>query len=263
MDSAKKSCCVVGIVFIYLLSFVSVTATIVRLVSVLRFHSKITQRDLVSQRIDYSYWAILEIMTAIMCANLPALSALYRRTIGKDSSTFDASGSHANTGQAFASKRSFSRWVSSKSASLRQHSTVRPTVDDNGVAETSETNLTGYKGTNEGIAFTEIEMNSPIKGSSYSTCETVKEEEQSTGSSGSAMPANVPDSSITRLNKMVSTLSSGSSPPPPPNPNSVEPSSIGEGEHGDRRARAAGIVPEGNEILQTREVTVRSSLSKE
>ena len=238
------------------------TATIVRLASVLQFHSKITQSDLLSERIDYSYWAILEIMTAIMCANLPALSALYRRTIGKDNSTLNASGSHANTGQVFASKRSFSQWIGSKTASLRQHSTVRPTVNDNGVVDsgdtTSETNLTGYKGTNEGFAFSDIEMVSPTKGSSYSTCETSKEEEQSNGSSASMVPANVTRCPLARLNKMASTLSSGSS--PPPNLDSVESSSIGKGEHDDRRATA--IVPESNEILQTREITVESSLTK-
>ena len=31
----------------------------------------------------YSYWAMLEIMTAIMCANLPALPALHRYVMNK------------------------------------------------------------------------------------------------------------------------------------------------------------------------------------
>ena len=34
--------------------------------------------DLMARRLDYTYWAIVEISTAIMCANLPAMSSLIR-----------------------------------------------------------------------------------------------------------------------------------------------------------------------------------------
>ena len=215
--------------------------------------------DLLSQRIDYSYWAILEIMTAIMCANLPALSAFYRRTIGKDNNTSNASGSHANTGQATGSKRSLSRWVSSKTASLRQLSTARQTANDNGIVDdggtTSETSLTGYKGANDGVAFTEIEMVPPAKGSSYSTCETVKEEEQSAGSLANVMSTTITSCPLARSNMITSKSSSASS--PPPKPNSVKSSFIDKGQRDGRQTNA--LVPENNNILQTREITIESN----
>ena len=43
------------------------------------------------QRVDYSLWAMLEIMTAIMCANLPALPALYRYFVTKSKGASDHS----------------------------------------------------------------------------------------------------------------------------------------------------------------------------
>lgn len=45
---------------------------------VINFDSHIRQMASVSKRIDYSLWAMLEIMTAIICANLFPLTALWR-----------------------------------------------------------------------------------------------------------------------------------------------------------------------------------------
>ena len=50
---------------------------------VVEFDSHIQQMKSVSKRIDYSLWAMLEIMTAIICANLFPLTALWRHMKAK------------------------------------------------------------------------------------------------------------------------------------------------------------------------------------
>ena len=45
---------------------------------VVEFDSQIQQMESISRRIDYSLWTMLEIMTAIVCANLFPLTALWR-----------------------------------------------------------------------------------------------------------------------------------------------------------------------------------------
>ena len=63
---------------IYALSFLSLAATITRLVKVAQFVQSTDVVDQMVRRLDYTYWAIIEIMTAIMCANLPAMPSLVR-----------------------------------------------------------------------------------------------------------------------------------------------------------------------------------------
>ena len=50
-----------------------------RLVAVHRFTNVSASLDVVEHRINYAYWAIIELMTVIICANLPAMPALIRR----------------------------------------------------------------------------------------------------------------------------------------------------------------------------------------
>ena len=234
------------------------TATIVRLASVLRFIEKIKQLDLLSERIDYSYWAVLEMMTAIMCANLPALSAFYRKVTGKDGNTTNGHSSRAATGQANTSKRSFSQWVGSKTASVRQYSANRRTINDSSVVDiadaTSQTNLTNYKGGNGDIAVTEFEMVSPTKGASYSTCETVKEEGCSVVPLNHGMPKATTSRSVAHLDNLSSSTSS-----PVSDADNLESGSADKAQRDNRRVSV--LMPNNNNILQTREVTVESSLA--
>lgn len=68
----------VGLVTIYLLSFFSLAATIARLVSVIKISESVTRNAtvLMQQRIIYSLWVTVEIMTVVICANLPTMPAL-------------------------------------------------------------------------------------------------------------------------------------------------------------------------------------------
>lgn len=68
----------VALVIIYLLSFLSLAATIVRLVKVVQYAQRDDQWDAIVLRFDYTYFAVIEIMTAILCANLPTMSSLLR-----------------------------------------------------------------------------------------------------------------------------------------------------------------------------------------
>lgn len=63
---------------IYFLSFLSLAATIVRLVKVVQYAQRVDQWDAIVLRFDYTYFAVIEIMTAILCANLPTMSSLLR-----------------------------------------------------------------------------------------------------------------------------------------------------------------------------------------
>ena len=61
------------------------------------------------QRVDYSLWAMLEIMTAIMCANLPALPALYRHYAAKSKDAYGHC-SELNT-RSETSRPGFRNWI--------------------------------------------------------------------------------------------------------------------------------------------------------
>ena len=67
-----------GLIIIYILSFLSLTATIVRLYMVFIYNRAENLLDGGVARLDYSCWTVVEIMTAIICANLPATSSLIR-----------------------------------------------------------------------------------------------------------------------------------------------------------------------------------------
>ena len=141
-----------GLVFIYLLSFFSLAATIVRLVFVVRFDKKIYDVSNVKERIDYSYWATIEITTAIICANLPALPALYRRLTGRDK-LLPISGSSSkanNQTSAFSHSRLAKNWMDEKWSILLQ-TTARRTGSGTGTGRTesddassSQRSLTGF-----------------------------------------------------------------------------------------------------------------------
>lgn len=79
----------VGLVTIYLLSFLSLAATVGRLVSLRIFFGKASEFDasgLMQERIKYALWITIEIMTVVICANLPTMPALLwvlKRTVVK------------------------------------------------------------------------------------------------------------------------------------------------------------------------------------
>ena len=64
---------------IYALSFLSLAATIARLIKVAQFAEAVDVEGMLSKRMDYTYWAVVEVMTAIVCANLPAMPFFVRR----------------------------------------------------------------------------------------------------------------------------------------------------------------------------------------
>lgn len=68
----------VGLLIIYALSFLSLAATIVRLYMVFKYDQAENLLDGGVARLDYSCWTVVEIVTAIICANLPATSSLIR-----------------------------------------------------------------------------------------------------------------------------------------------------------------------------------------
>ena len=85
----------------------------------------------IAERMDYSYWAMLEITTAIMCANLPALPALYRRITGRDKVLpTAASNSKPNNQTSGLSRSNLAKgWFDEKWSSLLQHTTRRTSTD--------------------------------------------------------------------------------------------------------------------------------------
>ena len=63
---------------VYLLSFLSLGSTIARLVKVTQYTDRGNPLKAMKTRFDILYWTIIEIMTVIVCANLPAMPALLR-----------------------------------------------------------------------------------------------------------------------------------------------------------------------------------------
>ncbi len=70
----------------YAISFVSLAATIIRLVKVIGFYNA-TNETSGQKRIEHAFWALVEACTAIFCANLPALSSLLRIMRGRVQTT--------------------------------------------------------------------------------------------------------------------------------------------------------------------------------
>lgn len=81
LSEIEKLIEVVGLIIIYLLSFLSLGATIARLVIIVRSQQLIDRENLLqlmAQRINFAYWAIIEVTTIIICANLPTMPVLAR-----------------------------------------------------------------------------------------------------------------------------------------------------------------------------------------
>ena len=80
---------VAGLIFIYILCCFSLIATIVRLVKVTQFSLFDERVEGITNRVEYLYWAVIEIATAITCANIPAMPSflryLWRRVKGRSS----------------------------------------------------------------------------------------------------------------------------------------------------------------------------------
>ena len=68
----------VGLIIIYILSCISFFATVVRLTRVTESSYFIEGDDTGTRRVAYVYWAIIEVMTAAICANMPAMSSFFR-----------------------------------------------------------------------------------------------------------------------------------------------------------------------------------------
>jgi hypothetical protein len=104
----------IGLIVIYCLSFVSLAATIVRLAESIDFHiSQGSSDDLLHtfvSRIDYVTWTMIEVTTAIICANLPALYALVRLVRGVDQPSTGVSSSQPKLVSSWS--KPFHRWVS-------------------------------------------------------------------------------------------------------------------------------------------------------
>lgn len=149
-------------------------ATIVRLVFVVKFDKKIYDVSNIAERMDYSYWAMLEITTAIICANLPALPALYRRVTGRDKVLpIAASNSKSNTQMSGISRPYLAkRWFDEKWSSLLQHTTRHTSSErsrTDGASSLSKASLTNSyneKSKNDHIAeINGIGVLPPTKGS--------------------------------------------------------------------------------------------------
>lgn len=68
---------IVGLFIVYFISFVSLVATAMRLYKVTTFFYTVGP-NAGAVKAELSYWTLIELNTAIFCANLPALSSLLR-----------------------------------------------------------------------------------------------------------------------------------------------------------------------------------------
>lgn len=179
----------VGLIFIYCLSFFSVAATAVRLSSVVTFSEKVLQLDLVSERLNYNYWAVLEVATAIICANLPAVPAFYRHVTGKGTKPTVTGSSQGGTRPSRLTHSFIRKWFTEKSTSFRQ-STNRTgagtNLNDGSISQTGLTS--GDKGAYS-VEINEMDIMSPTKSTSYSANVTTKEHDQSNSFNATNNPA--------------------------------------------------------------------------
>ena len=77
---------VVGLFVVYFISFVSLVATAMRLYKVTTFFYTVGP-NAGAVKAEMSYWTLIELNTAIFCANLPALSSLLRFARGQISTS--------------------------------------------------------------------------------------------------------------------------------------------------------------------------------
>ena len=179
----------VGLIFIYCLSFFSLAATAVRLSSVVRFSEKVLKLDLISERLNYNYWAILEVATAIICANLPATPAFYRHVTGKGTKTTITGSSLGGTGPSRLSRSFIRHWFTEKSTTLRQTTNRTGTGNNMNDGSISQTGLTSDDKGAYSVDINEMDVMSPSKGTSYSTRVTTKEDDQGNSAKAVSGPA--------------------------------------------------------------------------
>ena len=101
-----------GLILIYMLCCVSLIATIIRLDVVINFTVEDQNAEGDKGRTDHVYWAVIEVMTAITCANFPAMPPLLRciyRETRKKSSTSRSDGSGGQSNFSSSRVRSFVR----------------------------------------------------------------------------------------------------------------------------------------------------------
>ena len=105
-----------GLLIIYLLSFVSLAITVARLVAITQFSIDDDPFAYMETQIDDIIWIIAEMMTVIICANLPTMPALVCRIRslvrrgGSSSPTFPhGDGSSRDTAQS--PRSAFSKWT--------------------------------------------------------------------------------------------------------------------------------------------------------
>lgn len=72
---------VAGLIIIYVLCGVSLVATIIRLIMVAQFTESGNPLEGAVNRVKYVYWGVIEIATAIICANIPTMPPLFRHVL--------------------------------------------------------------------------------------------------------------------------------------------------------------------------------------
>ena len=85
-EADKDASCIVGLIIVYAISFVSLVATAMRLYKVTSFFYT-SGPNAGAVKAELSYWTVIELTTAIFCANLPALSSLLKFARGQVATT--------------------------------------------------------------------------------------------------------------------------------------------------------------------------------
>ena len=156
MNAAKIGKISAGLVIIYLLSFFNLAVTIVRLDAVIEFANIANLFEAAAERVQYAYWGVIEVMTAIMCANLPAMSA-FLRFVGHDQkSSPSASTSH----QFLSSSPSFPNilrlWFNKSMRSIRMATSSGSGRDVSSDSHTEERSTTDFHEKKDPSDFTEV-----------------------------------------------------------------------------------------------------------
>ena len=110
----------VGVGFIYLLGLFSFTTTIVRLSWAVRY---LLMKDFVllhEKLIEFSAWTVVEVGTALVCANLPPMTTILRRTFNRFASSIGLS-SASRSGEADSGEKSGSKSATSGSSRRKQY----------------------------------------------------------------------------------------------------------------------------------------------
>ena len=102
-------------------------STVARLVKVSVYSDKGSPFSTMKGRIDTIYWTIIEMMTVIVCANLPAMPALLRYVSGNSaevspSSTYYSHDDNENADSSQASRSKLQSWYKGLTKSVHRHS---------------------------------------------------------------------------------------------------------------------------------------------